>query len=94
LQIYEKYQEFGYRLQWTTEMCNTAAKNGNLKCLKYIYEKTGNKCPWNEITGAYAAEKGHLDMIQYMFEKRCRIDTIASSYAAKANQFKVLKLFD
>ena len=89
--IYEKYQEFGYRLQWTTEMCNTAAKNGNLKCLKYIYEKTGNKCPWNEITGAYAAEKGHLDMIQYMFEKRCRIDTIACSYAAKANQFKVLK---
>ena len=32
--------------------CDLAAKNGNLKCLKYAHE---NGCPWDKYTCAYAA---------------------------------------
>ena len=45
------------------DICNIAAENGHLECLKYSHEN-GGKC--NEITSANACESNSLDILRYL----------------------------
>lgn len=77
--------------EWTSEMCNVAIKNNKLESLKFIFEKTSNKCIFNEILFAYACEIGNMDIIEYLYEHNCPFDSISTLYAAKGNHLKIVK---
>ena len=56
---------------FTASDCEEAASNGQLECLKYLYE---HGCPWDEETCWYAAENGHLECLKYAHERGCPWD--------------------
>lgn len=53
--------------------CYTAARYGNLRCLKYLHEVL--RCPWNELTPYNAVLGGHLDCFVYAHEHGCPWNT-------------------
>ena len=62
-------------------MCNIAAKNGHLDCLKYLHE---NGCHW-------AARNGHLECLKYAHENRCPWTADTCEYASKNNHIECIK---
>ena len=68
--------------------CQTAAKNGQLECLKHAHE---NGCPWDENTCAFAAMNGNLDCLKYAHENGCPWDDWTCMRAAEYGHLECLK---
>jgi hypothetical protein len=48
--------------------CVKAAKNGQLKCLEFAFEK---KFLWDEDTCFYATKHGHFECLKFAYENGC-----------------------
>jgi hypothetical protein len=48
------------------DICEVAAENGHLHCLKYLYE---NGFYWNKETSSAAARGGHLNILIYLHQE-------------------------
>jgi hypothetical protein len=77
--------------KWTVEMFNETIKKTQLESLKFIFEKTLDKCPFNELSFAYACEIGDINIVEYLYEHKCPVDYISTLYAAKGNNLQILK---
>ena len=58
------------------KLCNIAAENGSLECLKYLHE---NGCQWDEETCSTAACTGHIEFLKYAHENGCKWDAWSCS---------------
>ena len=56
---------------WDEWTCASAARNGNLECLKYAREQG---CDWDERTCWSAAKYGQLECLKYAHENGCPWD--------------------
>jgi hypothetical protein len=56
---------------WDEYTCLNTAKYGNLKCLKYDYEKGCMFNSFDASTAGTGAEYGHLECLIYCFENKC-----------------------
>ena len=68
--------------------CQTAAKNGQLECLKHAHE---HGCPWDEKTCESAAKNGHLECLKYARERGCPWDEETCAHAAWKGHLECLK---
>ena len=68
--------------------CQTAAKNGQLECLKHAHE---HGCPWDENTCWSAATNGHLECLEYAHEHGCPWDENTCACAAYTGHLGCLK---
>ena len=73
---------------WDEEVCECAAREGNLEILIYLHE---NGCPWNEKTCSAAAGKGHYECLTYAHENSCPWDKFACTTAASNGQLECLE---
>ena len=69
-------------------ICNTAARNGHLECLKCAHE---NGCPWDEYTCALAAANGNLNCLKYAHENGCPWHQWTCRFAAEYGHLDCLK---
>jgi hypothetical protein len=60
------------KLDWSANMCTSAARNGHLPAVQYLHE---NGCPWHESTCTSAASSGHLPVLKYLHENECPWDS-------------------
>jgi hypothetical protein len=72
-------------LDWSADMCTSAARNGHLPALKYLHE---NGCPWNRSTCTSAASSGHLPVLKYLHENGCPWDSDTCLCAAYHKHWK------
>ena len=77
----------------SNDICDVAAKNGHLKCLKWARR---NGYRWDEETCAFAAKYGHLDCLMWArcsqnAKEACPWDEWTCSWAAKEGHLKCLK---
>ena len=73
--------------------CQTAAKNGQLECLKHAHE---HGCPWDEKTCESAAKNGHLECLKYAREHGCPLglldhilDPLSLRYQTRLDCFRI-----
>eukprot|EP01032_Pedospumella_encystans_P022419 gene22419-25397_t len=69
-------------------LCNLAAKYGNIAALKYFHSKG---CAVDEITFMIAAGNTNLDCLRYLYEVKCAWCSIACTKAASCNNLEALK---
>ena len=70
--------------------CASAAQDGHLEMLKYIYEEV--KVQWDWATAICAAENGHLPILKYLFERKYdAYDGMACQQASKNGHLDCLK---
>ena len=62
--------ERGKKCKWDHMTINAAARQGNLKMVKYC---VANECPIDTGACAHAALHGHLEVLKYLHEKRKRL---------------------
>jgi hypothetical protein len=55
------------------KICDYAAINGYLECLKYAHE---NGCEWTQQTCKYAYETGSYNCVKYMLDNGCNVNYI------------------
>ena len=67
---------------------NDAAKNGHLRCLKYLHEKG---CSWDAKTCKLAAAYGHIECLKYLHKNGCPWDEWACERAAAFGHLEILK---
>ncbi len=72
-------------LDWSADMCTSAARNGHLPALKYLHD---NGCPWNRSTCTSAASSGHLPVLKYLHENGCPWDSDTCLCAAYHKHWK------
>ena len=81
----------------STDTLATAANNGHLECLKYVYkylksEKILPDC-WRYVDVREAASAGQVDCLQYLLQAGLPADVCFCASAAAKDQLAVLKLF-
>jgi ankyrin repeat protein len=70
--------------------CRNAARNGHLKCLKYLHEDV--KALWDWETANWAALNGHLHILEYLVEREYdQYDEYACAWAAEYGHLQCLK---
>ena len=74
--------------EWDAEICECAARNGHLECLRYAHE---NGCGWNKLTCLAAAENGHIDCLRYAHENGCEWDKEVCLSAAREGHIDCLR---
>ena len=74
-----------------TELCEEAAKNGDLEML--ILLRTEYECPWDTMTCNLAAKHGHLNIIKWARNQNppCPWSRSTCHYAAKNGHLHVLE---
>ena len=77
-----------YRYYTDIQICNEAAENGHLDCLKYTHK---NSYPWDKETCRNAAENGYLDCLQYAHENGCPWDKKTCEYGAVNGHIECLQ---
>ena len=65
-----------------------AAKNGHIKCLRYLHE---NGAPWDSMTCSSAASRGHLECLEYAHKHGCPWDSDTCYVAALGGHLECLK---
>lgn len=70
------------------ELCNEAAKNNDLECLKYAHK---NGHIWNQDTCSYAAKYGSIECLEYLYENGCPWNIYVAYHAASAGNIECLK---
>lgn len=71
----------------TKTVCEAAALNGHLHCLKFLHEA---KCPWDHQTCTTAAENGHLSCLTYAYKHGCPMSADTCALAALRGQLACL----
>ncbi len=74
-----------------SSFCTMAARNGNLKSLKYLYK---HKFPWNYDTQRIALFYGYLNCMKYAHKHGCPWDENTCSHAIFFNDIKYNDLHD
>ena len=64
---------------FTKMTCESAAKGGNMECLKYLHSM---KCDWDATTCHEAAYQGNLTMLKWAIENGCPTNHGTIVYAA------------
>lgn len=79
-------------IDWNTNICVSAARNGYLHILKYARGLIPS-CPWNHKVCAVAALGGHLSMLEWIRAQPipCPWDISACTQAAFGEHLNVLK---
>lgn len=73
---------------WSSMVCFSAAKHGQINCLKYAHE---NGCNWTIETCNAAASSGHVDCLAYAHENGCEWTGQTMDCAAMYGQLNTLK---
>jgi hypothetical protein len=77
------------KCKWDKYTINAAARQGNLKMVKYC---VANECPMNERACAFAAEYGQLECLKYLHEEvKARWDSWTATRAAKNGHLHILE---
>ena len=71
-----------------TRAALSAALNGHLDCLMYLYKNIHSR---NRKTTWWAANGGHLDCLKYLHENRCPWDVNVMAQAAAQGHLECLK---
>jgi len=93
-----KWLEWGHKNNYgwhdgqiINHLCNIAAINNSLNCIKYLYNSLGVDIKWDSSTSKYAASYGNLDFLKYLHKNGCSWDWRTCKHAAEAGHLNCLK---
>ena len=74
------------------QLCNTCAKFNNLKSLKLIHKRMGNKIGWNTKTINIAVKKGNVDILNYLIDNGCTFNINTIKYIIEEKDYNGIKI--
>lgn len=92
LKYYPKFTYYYYPYLPLHNVCDYAARTGNLEILKWA-RNGENKFPWNSWTTARAAQYGQLEVLKWLRsgEDKCPWDEATCAIAAEKGHLEILK---
>ena len=94
----DKWLEWGHNNNYgwhdgqiINHLCNIAAINNSLECIKYLYNSLGVDIKWDATTSKYAASYGNLEILKFLHENGCSWDWRTCKYAAETGELKCLE---
>ena len=77
------------KCEWDEGTINAAARQGNLKMVKYC---VANECPIGAFACAFAAQNGHLEVLKYLHEEaEAASDLRTATWAAENGHLHILE---